>query len=233
MQRVLGLLGRKGAGKDTAAKVLTDRGWVRLAFADPLYREVAAAFDVTVEYLGNRDTKETPQPELALYKCHDQVFVAVMLAHAGFRLGAVEQEEQIREFLRRDRSPREIMQFWGTEYKRKVVRDDYWIEKVREVIRANPQTNFVITDVRFPNEAVMVKGEFGGTLARVVRPQQEKMDQLMVDVGLKHDSETVMKTYPVDIEFINEEGSKGQLALARAVLSRFKLKGKDTTHAGT
>lgn len=226
MQRVLGLIGRKGAGKDTAAKVLLSAGWVRLAFADPLYQESAEAFGVTVEFLGNRDTKETPLPELALYKCRDQVFVAIMLQHAGFQLG-VTDEATVRTFLQASRSPREIMQFWGTEYKRRVVRDDYWIEMVRKVIRDNPDTNFVITDVRFPNEALMVTEEFGGELARVLRPSLESVE----DVGMKHDSETKMRTYPVDITLVNEDGSKGIENLAKAVLDRILKKFNETSTA--
>lgn len=226
MQRVLGLIGRKGAGKDTAAKVLVSKGWVRLAFADPLYRESADAFGVTVEFLGNRDTKETPLPELALYKCRDQVFVAVVLQQAGFQLG-VSDGRKVRAFLQKPRSPREIMQFWGTEYKRRVVRDDYWIEKVREVIRANPTTNFVITDVRFPNEALMVTKEFDGELARVIRPALENVD----DAGMKHDSETKMRDYPVHVTLVNEEGEEGISDLTRSVIDRILRKSRETSAA--
>lgn len=217
MQKVLGLLGRKGAGKDTAAKSLMERGWVRLAFADPLYREVAEAFSTTVEFFARRETKETPQAELALYRCRDQIFVAVLLDHAGLRIGAVEHEDAIREFIQRDRSPREIMQLWGTEYKRKLFRDDYWIEQVRQAIKAQPTADFVITDVRFPNEAAMIQVEFSGMLARVIRPSLEHSQD---DAGMAHASETLMQAYPADVELVNQDGPDGLALLDQAVVEK-------------
>src|SRR6476661_846445 len=79
IQEILGLLGAKGAGKDTAAKLFIQKyGYRRIAFADALYLEVANAFGVTVEFLNNRDTKETPLPELALSHCQDADFVQVL-----------------------------------------------------------------------------------------------------------------------------------------------------------
>lgn len=222
MQQVIGLLGRKGAGKDTAANALVAAGWVRIAIAGPLYREVGEAFGVTVDFLGNRKTKETPLPELALYRCRDQVFVAVAIAHAGMQLG-VTNSRKLRNFLMKPRSPRQVMQWWGTEYKRRIIRDDYWLQMARDAIRAQPDKNFVITDIRLPSEAVLLTAEFDGTLARVVRPAQEleilEAAKLNVtDESMLHDTETLMMNYRVHIELLNHEGEHGVTQLGEAML---------------
>jgi hypothetical protein len=216
MQRVVGLIGRKGAGKDTAAKALIAAGWRRLAYAEPLYLEVAGAFGVTVDFLSNRDTKETPLPEMALYKCRDQVFVAVCIAEAGMQLG-VTSARKIRAFLRAPRSPRQNLQCWGTEYKRRIVHPLYWLNQVRDIIRANPGTNFVITDVRYPDEALLATDEFGGMLGRVDRPSLNTQ----TDAGMLHPTETAMRTYPVDIDLVNLDGPEGERELQQATLLAF------------
>ena len=201
MQKVVGLIGTRGSGKDTAALALLAMGWERVAFADPLYSEVSAAFSVSVDFLQDRERKEVPQPELALSQCKDPLFIAVMLEDMGLSLRDA-QWSSIEAALRAPRSPREILQKWGTEYRRVHFQDSYWRDQVAALIKANPQRNFVVTDVRFPDEALMLEREFGAALARVLRPGMGGHD----DPALQHASEKAMRDYPVPYEFVNEEG---------------------------
>ncbi|KVP17166.1 hypothetical protein WJ84_02485 [Burkholderia ubonensis] len=180
-----------------------------------MYLEVADAFGVTVEFLQRRETKETPQPELALANCKDQMFVGRFLAYedqkafdAGATLDPAEQ-------LLKPRSPREILQVWGTEYRREMYSDDYWRAQVAKVVKANPDVNYVITDVRFPDEGLLVEGELKGQLGRIRRPGLGGAD----DKALLHASEVAMLDYPIALEFINEEGEEG-LANFRAAVVR-------------
>jgi hypothetical protein len=216
MQKVVGLVGLRGAGKDTAAQVLIENGWHRIAFADGLYLEAAQAFGVTVDFLGRRETKETPLPELALVNCTDGIFVAVMLQAAGIRLGKTDGR-RVSAFLRKPRSPREIMQNWGTEYRRTLIRDDYWREQVRRVVAANPDKNYVVTDVRFPDEGALVEDTLGGELGRVCRPGLAGAN----DKSLMHSSEVAMLAYPIAKKFLNVEGEAGVAAFRQAVLQAF------------
>lgn len=211
-QKTIGLIGIKGAGKDTAASFLAARGYVRVAFADSLYREVADAFGVSVEFLGNREIKETPVPELALIHCADLRFVQVVLA--------MEPNIEVGVAMAALRSPRQIMQWWGTEYRRKLDDDSYWLNRVRKVIEASPSQNFVITDVRFPNEASFVRA-FDGTLVRISRPTLELLAEQdrLASGSAAHPSETEMLNYPTDFTFLNEEGKPD--GLRDAVLSTF------------
>jgi hypothetical protein len=63
-------------------------------------------------------------------------------------------------------SPREALQLMGTEAGRKVFHEDLWLYSVER--RINPDKNYVIADVRFPNEIKMIT-DLGGRVIRVTR----------------------------------------------------------------
>lgn len=217
MQQVVGLVGLRGSGKDTAAQFLVEKGWQRLAFADALYIEVANAFGVAVEFLQCRETKETPLPELALVNCTDMIYVGVFLAYENERLSAEGADIPLISKLTLERSPREILQVWGTEYRRKHYADSYWRDQVYQIIRAQPDVNFVVTDVRFPDEAKLVEETLGGQLGRIVRPGLAGAD----DKALQHSSEVAMRDYPIETVFQNEEGDEGLARFRQAVLNAY------------
>lgn len=217
MQKVVGLVGLRGSGKDTAAQFLVALGWRRIAFADALYLEVAEAFGVTVEFLQRRETKESPLPELALINCKDALYVTTFLGYENekaFEAGATLDEVEQRN---KPRSPREILQVWGTEYRRQMINDNYWRAQVATEVRAHPNTNFVITDVRFPDEGILVEGELGGELGRIERPGLGGAD----DKALSHASERAMLNYPIARVFQNEEGAEGLARFRQDVLRAF------------
>jgi hypothetical protein len=209
-QEVVGLIGVKGAGKDTAAATLINEfGFQRVAFADALYREVAEAFGVTVEFLGNRDTKELPQDELKLLNCTVDGFVATALDIA--------RDEGLDLDVRTPLSPRWVLQLWGTEFRRiREGHDSYWLDRVNDIIRANPTINFVVTDVRFINEASYITKTLGGKLVRIRRPVLEAKEALAraANGTAAHRSEVELLTYPTDLEAVNVEGQLDSLSTA-------------------
>lgn len=162
---LLGLTGHANAGKDTVASILTiHAGASALAFADGVYQEVGRAFDVSPSaVLANRATKEHPMSCLALHRCMDAGFVAALPAHI--------QAEPFRV-----RSPRNILQWWGTEYRR-AQSESYWTQSAEIRIRTiqaspNPPAGIVVTDVRFPNEAELIR-RLGGFIWKIWRPGSE------------------------------------------------------------
>lgn len=169
---MIGLTGLANAGKDTAAAVLCQHlGAHSMAFADALRDEVSEAFGIERAHLTLRESKEVPTRALRLESCADNAFVARIVNHyaAGAADGGVEGEQLD---LAAPRSPRQIMQWWGTEYRRANDRF-YWIKKASQrVYRAidtlHPRV-IVMTDVRFENEAALVR-RFSGQLWQVVRP---------------------------------------------------------------
>ena len=146
--KLIALCGAAGAGKDTVADMLPAR---KLAFADTLYREVAEAFGVTVEWLQRREFKEIPAAELAL-------------AHCSFARHPRNDQSGLKP-----RSPRQILQWWG-DYRR--AQDPDYFVRITEQHVCNGLGPVVITDVRFPNEAAMVR-QLGGQIWQIKRPGVE------------------------------------------------------------
>jgi hypothetical protein len=62
-------------------------------------------------------------------------------------------------------TPRQVMQYFGTEYVRKI-QDDFWIQKVLKFVRSRDRV--LIADCRFINEADAIRS-IGGHVIRVVR----------------------------------------------------------------
>lgn len=154
---IIGLTGPAGAGKDEIAKVLVnDYGYVRRAFADPLYEEVARAYGVQVGFLNYRPTKEKPMPAMALINCADKDFIDVV---RSARPGIKNTD---------DLSPRVVLQLWGTEYKR-AIDDDYWIKKLISFSEESGNEKIVVPDVRFDNEGLLITEALDGCVWRVHR----------------------------------------------------------------
>jgi len=215
MRQILGLVGKMGAGKDTVASFLTRlKSWERIAFSDALYEEVSAAFGASVDRLQNRATKETPTLGLALYRCLDPDFIEVALESTIAEDEAAGVTQTHRMIV--PRSPRRILQVWGTEYRRRI-NEEYWTRKVEQKLVNNPKTNFVVTDVRFPNEADLLM-RHGARIVPVVRPDQKSVE----DARTKHDSENMMTHYSgLDAPLINNEGSEGLVNLCIETITRF------------
>lgn len=213
-RQIIGLMGAKGAGKDTAAQYLVqERGFKRIGFADKLYQEVAHAFGVSVEFLGNRtkvqtdkgmvELKEHPQQELSLQFCMDPAFVQCVL----------EELASANVTMTTPLSPRVVMQLWGTEYRRKRGVDNYWLSIVKQALDNEPETSFVITDVRFPNEHTFV-AENGGECLRIRNLDVEAQEAAnrTKNGTAAHASETSVGSMPVFKEIFN---SMGKLAVLR------------------
>lgn len=201
MQKVVGLLGVKGSGKDTCAQYLIDMaGFRRIGFADALYQEVADAFGVTVAFLGNRNTKETPLAELALNQCNDKGFKQCVAEEMGWQ-GVTPA------LLAQPQSPRFVLQLWGTEYRRRRGVDSYWLDQVAVAIEAHPLDSFVVTDVRFLNEFNFI-GQRGGMRVRIRRPELEAREaaERAKNGRAAHPSETELLGEAADVEIFNIEG---------------------------
>jgi hypothetical protein len=163
---IIGLTGPIGSGKDTAAHMLQALGGYRpIAFADQLREEVAFAFGVPVSLLTDRTTKELPTDALALHRCRDFDFEARMI------LVSQRSGERCLDMVS-PRSPRQILQWWGTEFRR-AQSPTYWTDVVKLTMgglyRSHGVVRFVVTDVRFPNEVQMLR-EIGGEIWQLRRP---------------------------------------------------------------
>lgn len=170
MQHILGLTGFAGAGKDTVADLLVAHARFRkLAFADALRAEVAEGFGVLVSDLADPAAKHRPTPALSMRRAPRDFLAAVVLS---LSVAAPDHRTPLsNEWLDEPRSPRQILQWWGTEYRR-AQHDRYWTRAMLSRLvgyQRGGESRFVITDVRFDNEADTVRGA-GGVIWQVTRP---------------------------------------------------------------
>lgn len=173
--QVIGLMGRAGSGKDAAAQVLMqEHKFVRVAFGDGVKQEVADSFCIPRSLLTIRETKEQKTPALAICQSLNASFIDRMIT--------------LNECIYSPRSPREIMQFWGTEYRRL---DDkhYWVQRTKHEIQdliQDGQTKIVVSDVRFDNEAALIESKFNGRIWFISRPIVDSMPVLHIseDIGI-------------------------------------------------
>ena len=140
---IIGICGLIGSGKDTIAEYLIhEHNYEKLSFADKLKDSVATMFDWDRELLdGKTDTSRKWRESVDEYWTQ-------------------ETGEQI--------TPRYVLQLFGTECMRDGFYDGIWVSLTKKKILDNPGKNFVIPDVRFPNEAKMIY-EIKGQVWRVKR----------------------------------------------------------------
>lgn len=180
--QIIALTGLAGTGKDTAADVLaTHAGFTRLAFADALRSEVVNAYangdaQALRALLARRDAKETPTMRLALIECKDLGFLGAMALE--YALHERKDTETLAQHLRAPRSPRQIMQWWGTEYRRAQT-INYWTNQlaahINQLHQLDGRRRFVITDCRFENEAALVRA-MGGVVWQICRDSAEPVE---------------------------------------------------------
>ena len=134
---VVAFAGTKGAGKDTAADVLvTEHDFTRVRMADGL-KEMLRAL---LRYRGTDDALIERYIEGDLKETPCPALNGRTMRHA--------------------------MQTLGTDWGRKMIDEDIWVDSTHDRILAVGDA--VVSDIRFPNEAEMIK-DLGGAVIRIDR----------------------------------------------------------------
>jgi hypothetical protein len=103
------------------------------------------------------------------------------------------------------KSPRQMLQTLGTEWGRDSVRKDVWLQLCQrriETLRSHGAGPIVIADVRFDNEAAMIRSS-GGQVWHVRRPEAD-------EAGVEHTSEAGIQALDGD-RIIANDGTIEQL----------------------
>lgn len=103
------------------------------------------------------------------------------------------------------KSPRYLLQTLGTEWGRDSVRKDVWLQLCQrriETLRSHGAGPIVIADVRFDNEAAMIRSS-GGQVWHVRRPEAD-------EAGVEHTSEAGIQALDGD-RIIANDGTIEQL----------------------
>ncbi len=195
LPRVIAFTGKAGAGKSTAANwILRNHPKaMKMSFAQPLKKmfyelirqSIPKAWPHTpIEYIDGA-LKEEPIPFLS------------------------------------NRTGRELMQSLGTEWGRNTVQPDFWVniaqgklERLlgdRRVASDTPQILAVYDDVRFQNEADMIRS-YGGLIVNVQRP----LTKTTSDTTTNHASEQQQIEH--DLVLLNDGTEEGLLDLLAEML---------------
>lgn len=181
---------------DVDTSIATESGWKNVKFANKLKDCVCLILGCTRKQLEDPIFKETPLSEEWWYWKN--------------KTGNSKFTPYNKEFIRTDHfdlvklTPRLFMQLLGTDAGRDILHPNIWINAT--MVDYKPYTdgtypNWIISDVRFPNEADAVKSK-GGIMIRINRPGN--------DTG-KHLSEIALDDYKNWKHVINNDGSIEEL----------------------
>lgn len=97
-----------------------------------------------------------------------------------------ERKEQTLAWL--GRSPRELMQSMGTEWARQMVHPDVWVKIAEQNLNylqnsLSSVVGFVVSDVRFENEAEFIR-QRGGTIIHIHRPDAQAVNPHASEAGI-------------------------------------------------
>ena len=185
---IVGLHGTVGAGKDSVADHMTrNHGFHKIAFADAVKDDLISMFDVFPRVFYERQSKEVATDLLSFSRLSpgNGEFLDWYIATAN---GELEAASLGAGLLRLPRSPRWLTQTYGTDYRR-VSDENYWINRLADKIAELPiETNVVISDVRFINEAYFIKNESDVNevweVIRMNNPHHNKNDRHASNVRL-------------------------------------------------
>ena len=168
-RKIIGITGTIGSGKTTTSNILRKLGFEEYAFASPL-KEIATVLKFS----------------------HDEIY------------GSQEQKLAVNKHW--GISGREFLQKFGSEICRYTLPEKIpnmkldgglWIKLFQIEMETNPGTDYVISDVRFRNEAEAVR-KHGGVIIRISRNNKN-------EDASQHISETEMSSIKPDFEINNNK----------------------------
>jgi hypothetical protein len=167
---IVGLVGFIGAGKGTVADILCDRhDFFKESYANSLKDACSIIFG------WNREMLEGNTPESRAWR--------------------EQKDEWWSNKLGREFSPRLALQLMGTEAGRDVFHPDLWVHTVMRRCEQAPWNNYVIADVRFPNEIKAIK-DSGGKVVRVRRGDNPEWYELARECNIYDKPEIMRNAYP-------------------------------------
>lgn len=204
--RIVGVGGNAGAGKDTLADVLVKKyGFTKLAFADSLKEMCSKVFELPLNYFYDREIKDSDfLVPLEFNEEHVEAIVDYC-KEFGVNIKDVKTQTISELYLGKSlNSPREVMQFIGTEVCRDNIDPNIWITIIKNTINKNPNKSYVVSDCRLPNERKLIK-ELDGYMTLVKRPNLD----IIMGSKLNHASESGIGTEDDYDAIFNNESTLG------------------------
>jgi hypothetical protein len=207
---IIGIVGKKGSGKTTAAEIAAKRGYIPLAFADAIKNTASKVFNIPLAIMHDPIAKDNMQISVELNETHLNAFLwALSSAYTPLHPDAINDAVGAYRGPSAVYTPRQLLQVLGTELVRDCVDKEYWLKAI--LSQTKPGGRYVIHDVRFQNECDFIKNKLGGTVIVIQRPGYVTADT--------HASEQLT---PESYDFlINNNSSLSDLKLS--VLSNIEL----------
>lgn len=184
--------GKARAGKDTLGEIMKQKfteNYFTMAYANELKRTCREAFDLSREQLWG-DLKEVPDKRYRKKLDYD--------ADAPVYW-----------------TPREILQYMGTEAYR-AIDNDFWVKQLFKYVDRNNLKNVIITDARFPNE-IDAATERGGVHIKIQREAEGAAQ------GKEHASETSLDKYDNADYIVDNNGTIAELeAIAEQIIKEIE-----------
>ena len=162
MGKIIAFSGRMRSGKTELSKICEKAGYHKLYFALPLKQLCADLLGISIDEL-NRLKVEKEELGVAI----DDNFCNIISEETDIPLDIV--HKYCDGVVIKD--VRYMLQFIGTNLIRSC-NTNWHVNRIREMI--NPEDNYVIDDVRFPNEKALIE-ELGGDCWFIVRPTIENI----------------------------------------------------------
>jgi len=160
--------GRKGSGKDTLANTCN----VKLSFAEPLKDMCSKVFGDIFS-----DSDKNKQMNIIATIDHINTLISEINKYESAPVQKITNDLLGKVFT----SPREILQYIGTDIVRKYVNDNFWINIMENRISRCVEKSVGVSDARFPNERELLR-KYGYKLILVNR-------ELVKDSTSSHTSE--------------------------------------------
>lgn len=200
-RQIIAFGGEMGSGKDTCADYLCDTyGFAKISFADNLKRAIIYSFGLTHAQCYDQKLKKKPfAGELPIKEMHIDRLIEFIEEENHFILPhgvlTTEQRNNMKKHIGKAfRTPREVLQYFGTNIIRHEINPDYHADYVKAIMDRNGWDKVTIPDCRFGNEKIAVNN-WGGLTVEVVRPDEQNEIKSGTDAD-KHESETSLKDGP-------------------------------------
>lgn len=175
--KLLGLSGNKGAGKDTVAEYLRQQGWITISYADTLKNALQILFNWD-KSIFDQSTKELIDP---VWNTSPREMCQL--------LGTEFLREQCKFLNTNIINPLTNQQFTATYHIKRTH------QRILDILQYLPNSNIVITDVRFQDELDYIHF-MGGSIIKIDRPS------LQDNQYSNHPSETFVKSLTKkDVEY--------------------------------
>ena len=229
---LIGISGNIGSGKDTVAKIIQilcnkDDDWFHKNPVEALLTW-NGNYDAISDWENKKFAGKLKQiasilTGISIRQFEDQEFKKTFLSEEWDRVytKVLSDEEYTVQM-----TVREFLQRLGTDALRDNVHPDIWVNslfvdfKPPKMSEYNP-SNWIISDLRFPNEAQAIKDK-GGICIRVIRGVEKAPNP-----DLYHVSETSLDDYSFDFIIYNNNSIEDLIEEVRKMLQYFKIYERD------